>query len=128
MATKTFTDIDASFLMNPANKDILVRHDERAIAFSIKSLILTSNYERPFNSALGTPIKKILFELFGDQLKIVLKRMISDVIRNYEPRVDLINIVINESPNNNSVYISIQYKIKNTERPLLVELSLERTR
>jgi phage baseplate assembly protein W len=128
MATRTFTDFDAAFISNPITGDIAVKTDARAISFAIKNLILTLNGERPFNSSIGTPVKKLLFELHGDQLNIMLKKMIADVIQNYEPRAALINTSINDSPDNNAIYITIIYKIINTEQPISVNVVLERTR
>lgn len=128
MATRTFVDIDPTFLLNPVTNDLAIRTDSRAIAFSIKNLILTGNGERPFNSSIGSPIKRMLFELYGDQMKIVLKKIIADTIFNFEPRVSLIDILINESPDNNLIYVSVQYKIKNTEQPYQVDVTLQRTR
>lgn len=128
MSTRTFTDVDALFVKNPITNDIAIRTNARAISFSIKNLILTLNGERPFNSAIGSPVKRLLFELMGDQLKIVLKRIISDTIDNFEPRVSLIDVIINDSPDNNSIYITIIYKIVNTEQPIEVSVVLERTR
>lgn len=128
MATRTFVDIDPSFEMNPVTGDLALRIDDRAISFAIKNLILTMNGERPFNSAIGSPIKKLLFELFGDQMKITLKQIIADTISNFEPRVSLIDVIVYDSPDNNLVYVSIQYKIKNTESPIQVDVTLERTR
>lgn len=128
MTTRTFTDFDAAFISNPITGDIAVKTDARAISFAIKNLVLTLNGERPFNSSIGTPVKKLLFELHGDQLNIMLKKMIADVIKNFEPRALLVNTDIKDSPDNNAIYITIIYKIVNTEQPISVNVVLERTR
>jgi phage baseplate assembly protein W len=128
MPTKTYKDFDASFRSHPLTKDLRTKTDAEAISFAIKSLILTVNGERPFNSDIGTPIKALLFELYGDHTNILLKRMVSDSIQNYEPRAELIDILINPSPDNNALYISIQYRIKNAIQPYVLNLVLERTR
>lgn len=128
MTLRTFTDFDAAFITNPITKDIAVKTNARAISFAIKNLILTMNGERPFNSDIGTPVKRLLFELYGDTLNIVLRKMISDVIYNYEPRAVLLQVDIKGSPDNNSIYITITYKVVNTEQPITVNVILERTR
>ena len=128
MPTKIFKDFDASFKKHPLTDDLRVKTEADAIAFAMKSLILTINDERPFDSGIGTPIKSLLFETFGDHTNILLKRMISDVIANYEPRADLIDILVNSSPDNNSLFVSIHYKIRNSFQPYVLNLVLERTR
>ena len=76
----------------------------------------------------GTQAADGLFEPYGDHTNIILKRMISDVIANYEPRAELLDVIINASPDNNALFVSIQYKIRNSIQPYVLNLVLERTR
>lgn len=126
--TRTFTDIDAVFSANPVTGDVPLRIDEKAIKFAIKSLVLTKPFEAPFHSEIGSPVYGLLFENFGDSFEIVMKESISRLITNFEPRVDLLDVDVKPSHDNNSVYITISFKIKNTSQPLDVSITLERTR
>lgn len=128
MATRTFIDLDAAFQPHPTTGDIGIRTDERAIKFAVKSLILTNHYERLFHSEIGSPINQLLFENFGVNFSVILRQAIVDVITNHEPRVDVMDVVIDEAPDNNRVYITIVFKIKNTEKPIDVSITLTRTR
>jgi predicted component of type VI protein secretion system len=58
----------------------------------------------------------------------MVRRSIIDLISNFEPRVELINVDVIASEENNGLYCEIIFKIVNTERPLTLELVLERTR
>lgn len=124
----TYKDIDPTFEKNPVSGDLLTRTDSQAIGFSIKNLILTINGERPFNEKIGSPINKLLFELHGDQSNIVLKEIINQTIENFEPRAEVLDIIVNESPDNHSLFVVIQYRIKGTIQPLEISLMLKRTR
>ena len=126
--TRTFSDLDFNFLVHPRTKDVSTRYDEDAIKQSLRNLILTRNYERPFRSYLGSQVNALLFEPISPLLTSMLEKTISDVIQNFEPRVDLLNVVVQYSPQNNDVYITISFKIINTQTPLSVNLMLERTR
>jgi len=128
MATRTFVDIDASFTPNPVTGDLAVRIDDQAIKFAVRSLIMTNYYERPFHSNIGSPVNSLMFENMGPNFKIILKQSIVDTINNFEPRVDVLDVIVDDSPDNNRVYITIIFKIKNTERPIEVGLTLTRTR
>lgn len=128
MATRTFVDIDASFTPNPVTGDLAVRTDDQAIKFAIRSLIMTNYYERPFHSNIGSPVSSLLFDNMGPNFNAILKQGITDTINNFEPRVDVLEVQVDDSPDNNRVYISIIFKIKNTERPIEVGLTLTRTR
>ena len=81
--TRTFSDLDLNFTAHPVTKDIALRYDENAIKTSLKNLILTSNFERPFHSEIGSPIKRLLFEPITPMLGVVVKRAIVDTVNNF---------------------------------------------
>jgi phage baseplate assembly protein W len=126
--TRLFSDLDLNFTAHPVTKDIARRFDENAIKSSLKNLILTSNYERPFHSEIGSQVRALLFEPATPMTRALLERSIEDLVTNFEPRVQLIGVQANVSEDNNAVYINVEFKIVNTERPLTLELVLERTR
>ena len=127
-ASRNFIDIDASFEPHPVTGDLRVRTDERAIMFAIRSLIETNYFERPFRPEIGSPIRQLLFELSGDQFNIMLRKAVVDLITAYEPRVELLDVGIDDSADNNRVNIIITFRIKNTLQPFQMSVALERTR
>ena len=126
--TRLFTDLDLNFTAHPVTKDITRRYDENAIKASVRNLLLTRNFERPFHSEIGSPIRALLFELPGPMFTIMMQRAIVDVITNFEPRIEIIDVRVINASDNNAVYITLEFKIVNTERPLTLDLTLERTR
>lgn len=126
--TRTFSDLDLNFTAHPVTGDINIRYDADAIKASVKNLVLTQNYERPFHSEIGSPINSLLFDLTTPLLVVSLHRIITDLINNHEPRVNLTEVGVNVSPDNNSVYVSIYFTILNTQNPIKLDLILERTR
>lgn len=108
--------------------DIVRKYDEESIKASIRNLILTQNFERPFHSDIGSPIRGLLFEPATPLLKLLLQRAISDTINSYEPRVNLISVDALVSPDSNEVNVTITFRIINTTRPVSVTLILTRTR
>lgn len=132
MATQTqrkqYRDLDAGFRFNPLTDDLGILRDHKAIAFSVKNLILTMNGERPFDRSVGTPVKHLLFELHGMMLEIVLKKLIEDTLRLHEPRITVVDISVKQNVDSHSVAIDIKYMIINTTTPYEVSVVLERTR
>lgn len=126
--TRLFTDIDLNFTAHPVTKDVTRRYDENAIKASVLNLLLTRNFERPFHSEIGSPIRSLLFELPGPMFTVMMQRAIIDVINNFEPRVEIIDVRVNDASDNNAVYVTLEFKIVNTERPITLDLTLERTR
>ena len=126
--TRTFSDIDMGFLPNPVSKDVSRKYDENSIKQSIKNLVMTKNFERPFRSDIGSQVMSLLFEPMTPLIRATIKKTISDTINSYEPRVKLLDVSVLLSPDNNGVYVTIVFSIVNTSTPVSVDLFLERTR
>lgn len=125
---RPYADIDAIFAPNPATGDISLRKNEAAVKFAIKNLVMTRNYERPFDSSIGSQVSQLLFEPMDYTTTIVLGEMITQTITNHEPRVDLISVDVEPNEDQNSLVINISFRLKNTEKPLNVTFALERSR
>jgi phage baseplate assembly protein W len=126
--TRLFSDIDLNFTAHPVTKDIVRRFDENAVKSSLKNLVLTSNYERPFHSEIGSPVRALMFEPFSPMFVAAMRKSITDMIDNFEPRVVVTDVIVNYLPDNNAIEVIIEFRIVNTERPLTLSLVLERTR
>ena len=126
--TRIFSDLDLNFTKHPVTKDITRRYDDDAIKQSVKNLLLTRNFERPFHSEIGSPIRQLLFDLPGPMFNVMLKRAVIDVINNFEPRVNIIDVRVDDYSDANEVFVTLEFTIVNTERPITLDLALERTR
>jgi phage baseplate assembly protein W len=126
--TRIFSDLDFNFTAHPVTKDLTRRYDENAIKTALKNLILTSNFERPFHSEIGSPIRRMLFEPATPLLAASLKQAVINTINSFEPRVELTNVAVSVDEDSYTVGISIEFRIINTTRPLTLDLTLERTR
>jgi phage baseplate assembly protein W len=126
--TRTFSDLDLNFTKNPVTMDVTRRFDEDAVKNSIKNLVLTSNYERPFHSEIGSPVRQLLFEPASPMLSAMLKRSIEDLINNFEPRVTVIDIICVVAEDEYTIDVSIEFTILNTTAPITLDLTLQRTR
>lgn len=126
--TRTYTDLDFNFIAHPRTGDVTVRIDEEAVKQSIRNLVMTRNFERPFRSYLGCQVMGLLFEPMSPLLTTMIEKTIGDTITNYEPRAVLLGVSVKYSPENNSVYVTVTFRIKNTTAPITINLILERTR
>jgi len=126
--TRTFSDLDLNFIANPVTGDVSRKYDETAIKQAVKNLVMTSHYERLFHPEIGSQVNSLLFEPFSPMLQAMLERSIVNTITNFEPRVRLMGVEVQLNPDNNTVYCSVEFRIVNTERPLTVDFTLQRTR
>lgn len=132
MATQTlkkiYSDIDFRFTRTPGRNDIALSYDEMAVIRSIRYLLLTRNFERPFQPDLGSRINDLLFEPVDPFTSSSLKNEIETTIKNFEPRVIINDIKIFEQPDENSYSVTLEFFIGNNTQPTAINLTLERTR
>lgn len=125
---RTFVDLDLNFIANPSTGDVSAKYDENAIKQSVRNLIMTNHYERLFHPEIGSQVTSLLFELYTPLTKAMLETAIRNTIENHEPRVVLMQVQVNQNADNNTIYVSIIYRIVNTERPITFNMILQRTR
>jgi len=123
-----YSDIDTNLTINPISEDVGRITNENAIRRSIRNLILTDYYERPFKPDIGSNIRKLLFELITPITIELLQKGISDVINNYEPRANLIDVICTPYEDSNAIDVTIVFSIINREDPITMQLSLDRIR
>ena len=130
MATlqKIYSDIDFTFTKKPVTADVALSYDSQAVIRSIRNLLLTRHYERPFNPDLGGNIDNVLFEPISTLTASILQNEIRSIINNYEPRVSLISVDVSVQPDKNAYNVSLSFYIQNATLPTTVTLLLERNR
>lgn len=125
---RTYKDLDLQFNVHPVKKDINKHTAEMAVINSIKNLILTGHYERPFQPDIGSNVRKFLFEQMDSITASSLEREIEQVIANYEPRATVIKIVAEADYDNNGYSITMEFLINNQTQPISITFFLERVR
>lgn len=123
-----YTDLDLTFTMHPIKKDIVLSVDDQAVIRSVRNLILTNHFERPFHPEIGSNVRKLLFEPISPLTANYLQREIEDTIKNFEPRVKLQQVVVQVKPDQNYYSAIISFYINNKTVPVSINLVLERLR
>ena len=130
MATlsKIYSDIDFTFTKKPVTGDVALSYDDQAVIRSVRNLLSTRNYERPFNPDLGSSLDALLFENISPLAANSIKNEISRMIGNYEPRANIKDVVVNSQPDKNAYNVTLSFYIENATVPTTVTLLLERNR
>ena len=127
--SQPFKDISLSMKRHPVTKDIVMLKNEDAIKRSLQNLVRTQLGERFFDSTIGTRITGALFELANDDYIEPIQTEIEMVVKNYEPRVKLNDVVVENYPDQNALDISIRYDIIGLAAPSQsIKFVLEPTR
>ncbi len=127
-SNKIYKDLDLNFTRNPVTNDVTRIEDVDAVKRSVKNLVQTNFYERPFHPELGCGIRELLFENYSPIIGIFLKRKIAEVINRYEPRVSLVNVTLDDDPDRNRLKVSLYFYIQNIPDAVVVETFLQRLR
>ena len=126
--SRKFSDIDIDFTRNVVTSDVLRVEDVVAVKRSVKNLVQTGYYERPFQPELGCGIRELLFENFTPMTKVFLERKIEEVIVNYEPRVNLQNVAVDDDQDKNRLVVDIYFYVVGVPGPQVVQTFLQRVR
>jgi phage baseplate assembly protein W len=126
--TRTFRDLDLNFEIHPIRKDINILKNEFAIINSVKNLVLTNFYERPFQPQLGSNVRRLLFENVDTILAAQLERAVEETIKNFEPRVQISKITAIPKPDENKYDMTLEFFVINNANPITINFFLERVR
>jgi phage baseplate assembly protein W len=122
-----YSDLDLSFKIHPILKDIIPLNDIDAINNSLKNLIASYTYSRPFKPFFNNTIKNLLFEPNTRFTRIGLRDAIGSVIERYEPRVKRFEVDVDDNDETNSYKITIMYETSYDETEQMI-LYIERLR
>lgn len=126
--TNNYSDIDLTFQPQPTTGDISLVVDARDVVASVRNLLLTNHYDRPWQPALGSNIKRLLFENITPLMETDIVQEIKNTINNFEPRVTIQNINVKANPQKDGYDISMTFFIGNNTQATQISVFLERTR
>ena len=115
--SRGFKDLSASFQTSPLNNDLIALKNESAIARSVRNLVLTGQGERPFQPVLGTGVSRLLFENMDKLTASAIRSEIRTTIENYEPRVEINEILVEPDFEGNAMHVTLQYFIIGIDVP-----------
>ena len=126
-ARKRYTDVDFNLTPHPSSGDLILKTDKEAVKRSVRNIMLTNNYERPFKPNFGANLRGLLFELADDMTKTQIRRQIVDSLQMLEPRVSVENIYLT-STGHNALHVNVHYGVVGIAEPQELEVILERIR
>jgi len=127
-SSRIYKDLNLSFQQNTATKDIQKLTDVEAVKRSVRNLINTNHYEKPFHPEIGSNLRAMLFENITPQITHVISKQIELLIKNYEPRCRLVQVNTQPMFDRNGYACQISFYVVNHPEPVEVESFLERLR
>ena len=123
-----YKDVDTLFGIHPVTRKINTLTNNQAVARAVKNLILTNKGERPYQPMLGSDVLAQLFELNDGLVESNLESAITEVIRNYEPRAELLSVYVDAQNDQHLVTVDITFRVVNQVDPITINVMLERIR
>ncbi len=115
--SKGFKDISMSFKYNPLSGDLIALKNENAIARSVRNIVLTTPGEKLHDPDYGSNISFILFENVDEVSAVAIRDEIQSSLKNYEPRIELTDVVVEPDYDNNQFDCTINYNIVGIDMP-----------
>lgn len=125
---RDYTDLDLNFTANPVTKDVAKRIGPDAVARSIRNLVMTNFYDRPFRPFIGSNAQKMLFDNMDSSTCRLLETTIEQVIESFEPRATILGVKVTANPDENRFDAKIAFRVNNRPEPFQVSVFLERIR
>lgn len=126
--TRLYSDLDLDFKRNVVTNDIVKLTDVEAVKRSVRNLINTSHYERPFHPEIGSDVRRMLFEPVTPLTAVNLQRKVAEVLQNFEPRARIVQILARPNIDQNAYNLTIMFYVVGSNSPVTVEAFLERLR
>ena len=128
-AVKEYVDLDLFFGRKNSNSDIQDITNVKAVKRSVRNLILTNHYEKPFHPEIGSGVRDMLFENMTPVTAHILARKVEDVINNFEPRARLVGVRAEPDLDKNLYEVTIEFYVINQPTELVdLTVMLERLR
>jgi|TARA_R100001079_G_C4317813_1_gene97711 phage baseplate assembly protein W len=127
-ASRVYKDLDLDFGRNTTTNDVNKLTDVEAVKRSVRNLINTSHYDRPFHPEIGSSVRGLLFEPITPLTSLNLQRKVEEVLTNFEPRIRLVQVLSRPDADLNRYSLRISFYVIGTTLPVTVETFLERLR
>ena len=121
-----YSDIDIFFTKHPVTNDIVIKKDSDAVKRSLKNIMLTNHYERPFKPNFGANVRNLLFSLNDREIGSRSRELIMNTISALEPRVK--NLAIKVKQKDNDLDVTLFYSIVNGLRQQQINFTVSRVR
>ena len=127
-STRIYKDLDLDFGRNTVTNDVNKLTDVEAVKRSVRNLINTNHFERPFHPEIGGNVRALLFENMTPLTALNLQRKIEEVLSNFEPRAKITQIIADPDIDRNGYRLEIRFYVIGIQNPITVETFLERLR
>ena len=126
--TRPYKDVSLTFARNVVTSDVVTVSGADAVKRALKLLIMSRAGETPFFPDFGSRIHTLLFEPLDTITSVLLQHEIQATIGAYEPRVNIRQLTVTPSSDEQGYDIECFFNIVNQVAPVTLTLYLSRLR
>jgi phage baseplate assembly protein W len=123
-----YSDINLQMIPHPLKRDIIPLKNENVVKNAVRNLIISNFFERPFAPTLAANLRGLLFEPADNITIAAIKNNILNVLKEYEPRIANIHILVELSPKETQYNVTVVFSIKEDDSIQDIEVNLKRLR
>lgn len=123
---RSYKDLNVDFRNNPITKDVYAVKNEASITQALKNLVQTRFGERLMQPTIGSSVYDMMFEPLDVFSGIELQSRIMATIKNYEPRVEVSEVQVAISDDEQSAVVLVTYRIIGEPQIITNQFILER--
>lgn len=123
-----YADITNNLDLNPETGYLATLTNAQSIANSIRNLVLTNKYERPYQPSIGSKVQALLFDPNDQSTHSLLVTTLTETIAQFEPRAIAVKIDVDEVIDSNQVNIVVTFSMVNIPQPFNFNIVLKRVR
>ncbi len=123
-----YSDLNASLTIHPVVKDLMPLKDIDAVKNSVKNLLMTNQFDKPFHPEIGSNVTQYLFEPIDQITAVSISAEIKRVLEIFEKRVNLTRIQVIPNIDANRYEVTIGFNVNYFETETEINFYLERLR
>jgi len=127
LSSNRYVDLDLRFARHPITNDVVLVRGEQAVRRAVINLIRVKYYSVAFKPELGSGVAGLLSEFMSPVLQIITEDEIRTLIKNWEPRAEIISLQIGNR-SRNVISVNIHLRVVGLPNPVVIDTILKRAR
>lgn len=126
---RIYSDLDLSLYHSEQTKnDIVPLEDIDAVKNSIKILLLSNHFDRPFQPYLGANLTSLLFEPADQFTTFCIRENIKLILEKHEQRVNDVGVIVQFDPADNRYQVTLTFQVITQAKTVNMNIFLSRVR
>lgn len=123
-----YSDLSLNLTAHPVTGNISIVSNADAVKNSVKYIVLTNFFERPYSPDLAGNVLAMQFENGDPFTEFEISKNIRNALNNYEPRAIVDDVIVQFLSDQTALRVTIIFRIRNQKEPISVDVLLEKVR